>query len=507
MFSKIEFPVLLNPRSLKYAPELVDYCSDDLPLCISEAMAELIDQILHDRYRIQSLLGQRAGRRTLLATDLQTESWVVVKLALFGPDFTWDDLKLFEREAEVLKCLDHPAIPKYLDSFGVELEIGKGFALVQSYIEAASLQSRVQAGYTFNEGELKELAKALLEILSYIHNRQPPVIHRDIKPSNILLGDRSGNSIGRVYLVDFGSVQTAAHGGTMTIVGTYGYMPPEQFGGRAVPASDLYSVGATLIWLATGQHPADLPQKDLQIEFEQFVSLSPSFIRWIRWLTEPSLSRRPESAEIALEADFYQNHRPAISQTGSSPTGTRFSLELQRSPSRIQLEKSTRALELKVPEQQLSYSPGKKIFFSQGDMGCLAILAVLIAVFYLGLEALILPGFFISCLIYYLVKNWFFLNKTVSYRVLFEQEGHSIMVSLILIKSDDSEGSEIVSRERVVFLSAGPHLPKYQLNVSCEFSGETFNVKGNRREIQWLCDELQEWSGCEIRYHDSTPTA
>ena len=199
--------------------------------------------------------------RTLLATDLQTELPVVDKLLLFGPDFTWDDLKLFEREAEVLKFLAHSAIPQYLDYFEVEIEAGKGFALVQTYIEARSLQDWIQSGRTFSEEELKVIAKELLNILDYLHNRTPPAIHRDIKPSNILLGDRSGNSPGQIYLIDFGSVQTAVHGGTRTIVGTFGYMPFEQFGGQATPASDLYALGATLIYLATGHHPDNCPSK------------------------------------------------------------------------------------------------------------------------------------------------------------------------------------------------------------------------------------------------------
>ena len=78
-------------------------------------------------------------------------------------------------------------------------------------------------------------------------------------------------------------------------------MPPEQFGGRAVPASDLYSLGATLIALITKQHPADLPQKDLQLEFEQFTQLSPAFTNWLKWMTDPSLERRPASVQIAKE--------------------------------------------------------------------------------------------------------------------------------------------------------------------------------------------------------------
>jgi len=78
-------------------------------------------------------------------------------------------------------------------------------------------------------------------------------------------------------------------------------MPPEQFGGRAVPASDLYGLGATLIALITKQHPADLPQKDLQIEFEQFTQLTPGFTNWLKWMTHPSLDRRPASVQMAKE--------------------------------------------------------------------------------------------------------------------------------------------------------------------------------------------------------------
>jgi serine/threonine protein kinase len=265
-------------------------------------MEQLINRVVGDRYQIKSLLGRQTGRRTFLATDLQTNSDVVIKLLLFGPDFTWEDLKLFEREAEVLKSLAHPAIPQYLNSFEIETELGKGFALVQTYIEAKSLQDWIQSGRTFSEDEIKAIAIKLLKILSYLHSRQPAVVHRDIKPSNILLTtNRSGNSPGEIYLVDFGSVQTAAHGGTRTIVGTYGYMPPEQFGGETTPASDLYALGATLIYLATGQHPDKLPHKQMRIHFEDRVNLSPNLINWLQGLTQPNLNSRLPSASVALQ--------------------------------------------------------------------------------------------------------------------------------------------------------------------------------------------------------------
>lgn len=259
---------------------------------------------LQERYEMQQRLGKKAGRQTLLALDKETQELVVIKLLTFSSDFSWDDLKLFEREAETLKAQSHAAIPRYLDSFELDAPNGKGFAMVQSYIEAPSLEEHLKAGRTFSEGEVKQLAKALLGILTYLHRQKPPVIHRDIKPSNILLTNRSGNSVGQVYLVDFGSVQTLAtqEGKTVTVVGTYGYMPPEQFGGRAAPASDLYSLGATLIALATGMHPADLPQKDMRIQFEQATDLSPGFADWLNRMIEPSLERRFASAESALQA-------------------------------------------------------------------------------------------------------------------------------------------------------------------------------------------------------------
>ncbi|MEP0918244.1 serine/threonine protein kinase [Leptolyngbya sp. DQ-M1] len=295
-------------------------------------MDQLIGKVLHDRYQIQSLLSRQTGRRTFLATDLQTAASVVIKLLLFAPDFTWDDLKLFEREAAVLQAIDHPAIPRYLDGFETET----GFAIVQTYIEARSLQDWVQSGRTFSEAELKAISKELLNILDYLHSRQPSVVHRDLKPSNILLSDRTGNSPGQVYLIDFGSVQTALQAGTRTIVGTYGYMPPEQFGGQTVPASDLYALGATLIYLATGQHPDQLPQRELRILFDDRVTLSPAFVDWLKWLTEPSLDLRARSAQQALQAleTSQQNSRLAIAK----PTG-----------SKVQVRQSRQQLEILIP--------------------------------------------------------------------------------------------------------------------------------------------------------------
>lgn len=299
----------------------------------------MIAKILQKRYQIQRQLRKNPGRQTWLARDLTTQKLVVIKLLTFNSGLEWQDWKLFTREARILQELDHPAIPVYLDYFELNLPELKGFALVQTYIPAKSLAEYLQAGRTFSETEVKQIAKALLEVLIYLHERFPPVIHRDLKASNVLLGDRSGEHVGQVYLVDFGSVKTAVaqQDGTITVVGTYGYMPPEQFGGRAVPASDLYALGATLIHLVTGIHPADLIQDDLTIQFEQLVNLSPAFYNWLKWLTEPSLKNRPTSARQALAAldILSQRHFPLV--------------VIQPEDSKIQYIKQPERLEIIIP--------------------------------------------------------------------------------------------------------------------------------------------------------------
>ncbi|MFS8872279.1 serine/threonine protein kinase [Synechococcus sp. R50.1] len=301
--------------------------------------------IWHQRYRPERRLSKRSGRHTYLAQDLLTSEQVVIKLLLFGPDFDWADLKLFEREAQILQTLSHPAIPQYRDHFEVSFEGGRGLALVQTYIDAPSLQEWMEQGRRFAEPEVRDLAQKLLRILVYLHELHPPVIHRDLKPSNILLGSDQ-----QVYLVDFGSVQAAAprEQGSYTVVGSYGYMPLEQFGGRTVPASDLYSLGATLIHLLTGQHPADLPQEGARIAFEQAVHLSPPFRDWLRWMTEPVVADRPASARQALEALEHLDRRPALIPSDAAAVPTR-----QPAGSRIQLHKSEQTFQVVIPARQI----------------------------------------------------------------------------------------------------------------------------------------------------------
>lgn len=295
--------------------------------------------ILGNRYEVQQQLGQKPGRRTLLALDLQSQTTVVIKLLVFDAGVEWDEMKLFEREAETLKTLSHPAIPQYLDHFEVQLRSTKGFALIQTYIQGTSLETYLQSGRIFSETAAKQIARTLLEILIYLHGQQPPVIHRDIKPSNILLPTLAEEDLSQVSLIDFGSVRNSdGENSAFTVVGTYGYMPPEQFTGRTLLASDLYSLGATLITLLTGIHPSSLPRVGVRLDFEQVTNLSPAFTDWLKWMTEPGLERRLNSAAMALQVLLHEQVRATIAPIIPKPAG-----------SKVQLVKTAEALEVVIP--------------------------------------------------------------------------------------------------------------------------------------------------------------
>ncbi|MFB2876095.1 serine/threonine protein kinase [Floridanema aerugineum] len=259
-------------------------------------------KILSDRYLLKQQLGKNAGRQTWLAEDILSESkkLVIVKLLAVSPQIDWQEIKLFEREAQVLANLNHPKIPQYLDYFSIDEQTSTGllwFGLVQNYIPGTSLQEMLNQRRIFYPPEVRSFAIQILEILIYLHELSPPVLHRDIKPSNLLLGkDR------KIYLVDFGAVQdkAKAEGVTFTVVGTNGYVPPEQLWGKAVPASDLYALGATLIHLLTGIPPTDLTQQ-MRIEFADKILLSPGFNSWLEKLTASAAEKRFNSAREALK--------------------------------------------------------------------------------------------------------------------------------------------------------------------------------------------------------------
>ena len=295
-------------------------------------------QLLDNRYQLEKKLGQNSSRQTWLAISLTSQKQVVLKLLTLSPQVQWEEHKLFERESQVLKNLNHPRIPKYQDYFIINnLPDSRfpWFILVQTYIDGVSFQELLNQGQRFSESQIENIAIEILDILVYLHSLEPPVLHRDIKPSNLILGKDK-----QVYLVDFGAVQdkAVAEGATFTVVGTYGYVPMEQFAGRAQRASDLYALGATLIHLITGTNPADLPHQNSRIEFANLVSIDLGLVNWIGKLTEPNIDDRISTASDAIAA-LENKYTLSPATTKHKPTG-----------SKIQLQKTASYLEIKIPK-------------------------------------------------------------------------------------------------------------------------------------------------------------
>jgi serine/threonine protein kinase len=183
----------------------------------------------------------------------------------------WKSLELFVREASALKSLSHEAIPSYVSLFWTgadgaheldriqveELVDGGALVLAQQLAPGASLAAKLADGWRPTDEQALTILRQLLEVLTYLHEQNPPMIHRDVTPKNIIVDDQL-----RAWLVDFGAIQHTLQLNTVggsTTVGTLGYIPIEQSVGKARPASDLYALGVTMVVILTGLEPEQLP--------------------------------------------------------------------------------------------------------------------------------------------------------------------------------------------------------------------------------------------------------
>jgi serine/threonine protein kinase len=278
-----------------------------------------------------------------MATETTTGRSVAVKALHLGRLEDWKILELFERETRVLKDLDHEFIPDYIDSFttgeGNELR----YILVQEYVQGVNLREKVGRGWRGSEDEISAIAVKLLRILSHIHNLKPPIVHRDINPKNVIQ-----RVDGEIFLVDFGGVQDSIRAETdsgSTVVGTPGYMPLEQFVGRATPRSDLFAAASTILFLLSHKDPSDLPSEGMKVDLKPFVNPSSPLYAVLDRYLEPDERMRTLSLERAIrilegEEAPEKEHRPLPVVPREKPHG-----------SRIRVVESPGSLSLIIPEK------------------------------------------------------------------------------------------------------------------------------------------------------------
>lgn len=163
--------------------------------------------------------------------------------------------ELFEREARLLVALTHDRVAKVHDHF---VENNRNYLLME-YINGQNLRQYIAQNGHQSEETVLDWTKQMAEILAYLHSGTPPIVHRDITPENLILKD------GKIHLIDFGAANEFLGTATGTIIGKQAFISPEQFRGKATPASDIYSLAGTVFFLLTGQNPVALtvchPQK------------------------------------------------------------------------------------------------------------------------------------------------------------------------------------------------------------------------------------------------------
>jgi len=255
-------------------------------------MADALDDPLQ-RYQVMEPLGRGGSGTTFRGIDRATRREVAIKvLSLRSVGGDWKRFDLFEREVAVLGALSHPGIPHYIDSYSSEAT--GDYFLVMELVDGTPLSQRMREHQRLAPAALRDLVDQALEILDYLHTLSPPVIHRDIKPANLVI-----DAQGRLHLVDFGGVRRAMQaGGSTTMIGTFGYMAPEQLHGESGPSTDLYALGATIVALHTGVEADQLPHDGLNIDLAA-LDVPEALAEALKRMLEPDPKQRVRSvAEV-----------------------------------------------------------------------------------------------------------------------------------------------------------------------------------------------------------------
>jgi serine/threonine-protein kinase len=300
-------PACTSPQNLTHT-ELCQACGSKL--------------LLRDRYRIIQALGQGGFGATFLAVNESLPgkpSCVIKQLRpnASAPHIMEMARELFKREAETLGRIGtHPQIPSLLDYF----EEDQTFYLVQEYVSGSTLQQEIKRSGPLSELEVKKFLSEILPLLAYIHEKQ--VIHRDIKPANIIRRAQDG----KLVLIDFGAVkyqsaqpsnasdQTAL---TSYAIGTPGFAPPEQMNMRPVPASDVYALGISCLYLLTGKSPKDMdydPQTG-ELNWKKYIYVSDHFAGILARMMEFSVKQRYKTAADVYNALDLEDHLESLANS------------------------------------------------------------------------------------------------------------------------------------------------------------------------------------------------
>ncbi|MDQ7823654.1 MAG: serine/threonine-protein kinase [Candidatus Eremiobacteraeota bacterium] len=271
-------------------------------------------EVIAGRYRVRKLLGEGGTGNVYLVDDLTAQGvqWALKELisAGLGAGERIEAQSMFDREVAMLKSLNHPGIPKYIDSFSD----GAHCYCVMEYIEGETLQSLIsKRGKRYGADEILPYALQIARILAYLHESDRPVIFRDLKPSNIMV-----TAGGRIKLIDFGIARHFLAGKKKDtyLMGSPGFAPPEQYGkGQTDRRSDIYSLGATLYFLLSAGDMAGF-----KFVFPFLRESDPSIPPWLDRVILKCLAKDPdERFQSAGELIEALEKGPEASSTAPAP--------------------------------------------------------------------------------------------------------------------------------------------------------------------------------------------
>jgi len=293
-----------------------------------------VGTVLQERYQITEVVGIGGQSVVYQARDMKfpnvTKLCAVKEMINAAPDVRLRELAVrnFEREADVMAELNHPALPKIFDKFSE----GSRSYLVMDFIHGKddftsgkNLEEILEEVPGFlPEDQVIQWAIEICNVLAYLHGMQPrPIVFRDVKPSNVMLGPQ-----GRIVLIDFGIARVFQPDQKGTMIGTEGYSPPEQYRGIAEPRGDIYALGATLHHLLTKRDPRLEPP--FSFEERPVRSINPNVSEGLEVIVMKALQYDMDKRFSSAEEMKLNLMELAESQTGE-PYGGAKTIALPRS--------------------------------------------------------------------------------------------------------------------------------------------------------------------------------
>ena len=266
--------------------------------------------ILENKYEIIKFIGKGGMSKVWLAKDTNEKLnrlWAVKEISKTTEAYkhTVDEEKALH-EIEIMKDLDHPALPRIVDVIDGNTSI----CVVMDYIQGPTLQNVLDMYGTQDEKAVVSWMLDVCDILTYLHSRKPPIIYRDIKPSNLML-----NSDGHIKIIDFGIAREYRGGDDTMPLGSEGYASPEHFTARTDVRSDVYTVGSTAYALLTGK-----TQKNPPYYIQPIRKIDPSLSQGLEKVILKATDKDPDNryqsaAELANALESYEKLDDAYIET------------------------------------------------------------------------------------------------------------------------------------------------------------------------------------------------